>query len=135
MHMKGSPQTMKSLATYEDLVKEIIYYFSERIAAARKLQIMDIIVDPGFGFAKTISHNFELMKKLDLFHMLDLPILVGLSIKSLIYKTLDTDPQHALNGTSALNMIALEKGASILRVHDVKEAMECIKLYEAYSKA
>ena len=134
MHMRGTPQTMKSQNVYDDLLKEIIYYFSERIAEARSLQIMDIIIDPGFGFAKNIEQNFELLRKLDLLHILDLPILVGLSRKSMIYKTLETSPNEALNGTTALNMLALGKGVSFLRVHDVKEAVECIKLNELYSK-
>lgn len=129
MHMKGTPQTMQKLAQYEDLVKDILFYFSERIATARSLGISDIIVDPGFGFAKTIAHNFELLNKLDLFKMLDLPILVGVSRKSMIYKSLDISVEDALNGTTVLNTIALQKGTHILRVHDVKEAIECIKLH------
>ena len=127
--MKGTPQTMQKLAQYEDLVKDILFYFSERIATARSLGISDIIVDPGFGFAKTIAHNFELLNKLDLFKMLDLPILVGVSRKSMIYKSLEISVEDALNGTTVLNTIALQKGAHILRVHDVKEAMECIQLH------
>ena len=128
MHMKGTPQTMKDLNQYEDLTADILFYFSEKISAARKAGIKDIIIDPGFGFAKNIAQNFELLNKLDLFKNLELPFLAGLSRKSLIWKTLNSTPEDALNGTSILNTIALNKGASILRVHDVKEAMECIKL-------
>ena len=129
MHMKGNPQTMQSLTHYEDIVKEMIYYFSERIFEARKLGINDLIVDPGFGFAKTLEQNYEVMQKLDIFKQLELPLLVGISRKSMIYKTLETSAQEALNGTTFLNAIALEKGANILRVHDVKEAVECVKLF------
>jgi dihydropteroate synthase len=130
MHMKGNPQTMQSLAQYDDIVKEMIYYFSERIFEARKLGINDLIVDPGFGFAKTLEQNYEVMQKLDIFKQLELPLLVGISRKSMIYKTLETSAQEALNGTTFLNAIALEKGANILRVHDVKEAVEGLKLFE-----
>lgn len=130
MHMKGTPKTMQSLTQYDDLVKEILFYFSEKIAMARSFGISDIIVDPGFGFAKTLDQNFELLNKLELFDMLDLPLLVGVSRKSMIYKTLETDAEHALNGTTSLNTISLMKGAKILRVHDVKEAAECIQLYQ-----
>ena len=129
MHMKGTPQTMQSLAQYENLVKEIMFYFSERIAVARSLGINDLIVDVGFGFAKTVEQNFELMQKLDLFQILEVPLLVGISRKSMIYKTLETTAENSLNGTTFLNTIALQKGASIIRVHDVKEAVECVKLY------
>lgn len=128
MHMKGTPQTMKELAVYEDVVSELLYYFSERVSRARTLGINDIIIDPGFGFAKTISHNFEILGKLELFQHLDVPLLVGLSRKSTIYKTLGVSPSEALNGTTALHSVALLKGASILRVHDVREAVECVKL-------
>ena len=129
MHMKGNPQTMQSLAQYDDIVKEMIYYFSERIFEARKLGINDLIVDPGFGFAKTLEQNYEVMQKLDIFKQLELPLLVGISRKSMIYKALGTSAQEALNGTTFLNVIALEKGANILRVHDVKEAVEAVKLF------
>ena len=128
MHMKGTPQTMKDLNQYEDLVADILFYFSERIKAARKLGINDIIIDPGFGFAKNIEQNFELLSKLELFKTLELPILAGISRKSMIWKKLGITPDESLNGTSVLNTIALRKGANILRVHDVKEAAECIKL-------
>ena len=130
MHMKGNPKTMQSLAHYDDIVKEMIYYFSERIFEARKLGINDLIVDPGFGFAKTLEQNYEVMQKLNIFKQLELPLLVGISRKSMIYKTLETSAQEALNGTTFLNAIALEKGANILRVHDVKEAVEGVKLFE-----
>lgn len=128
MHMRGTPQTMKSLTVYEDVTKEVLYYFSKRVACARDAKINDLIVDPGFGFAKTTEQNFELLSNLELFKNLEVPILAGLSRKSMIYKTLGITPDQALNGTTALNMIALSKGATILRVHDVKEAMECIRL-------
>lgn len=133
MHMKGTPQTMSTLAQYDDLFKEILFYFSERIAAARSLGISDLIVDPGFGFAKTIDQNFELLRHLDLFTSLELPVLAGVSRKSMIHKTLQIKPEEALNGTTVLNTLALDKGAAILRVHDVKEAVETIKLWEKVS--
>jgi dihydropteroate synthase len=128
MHMKGNPQTMQSLASYENITKEILFYFSEKVAQARSLGINDLLIDPGFGFAKTKDQNFEVMNNLELFQMLELPILVGVSRKSMIYKTLETSADFALNGTTVMNTIALQKGANILRVHDVKEAMETIKL-------
>lgn len=128
MHMKGNPQTMQSLAHYENITKEMVFYFSEKIAEARSLGIHDLIIDPGFGFAKTLEQNFEVMNELELFQMLDLPLLVGISRKSMIYKTLGTEADFALNGTTVLNTIALQKGATILRVHDVKEALEAIML-------
>ncbi|MFV8226780.1 dihydropteroate synthase [Christiangramia aquimixticola] len=128
MHMKGTPQTMKDLNQYEDLAGDVIFYFSERINAARKAGINDIILDPGFGFAKNIDQNYELLSKLELFSNLELPFLAGVSRKSMIWKRLKTTPEGALNGTTILNTICLTKGANILRVHDVKEAMECIKL-------
>jgi dihydropteroate synthase len=130
MHMKGSPQTMQSLSTYDDILKEIIFYFSEKIAKARSLGISDLIIDPGFGFAKTLDQNYEVLRQLELFQILELPILAGISRKSMIYKTLDTNASGALNGTTFLNGFALSKGATILRVHDVKEAVECIALYK-----
>lgn len=133
MHMKGNPQTMQSLAQYENVTKEILFYFSEKVAQARRLGINDLIIDPGFGFAKTLEQNFEVMDNLELFQTFELPILVGISRKSMIYKTLGTSAGFALNGTTVLNTIALQKGASILRVHDVKEAVECVKLYTSIS--
>lgn len=128
MHMKGTPQTMQSLAHYENITKEMLFYFSEKITKARSFGINDILIDPGFGFAKTTTQNFEVMSSLELFQMLELPLLVGVSRKSMIYKTLETSAENALNGTTVLNTIALQKGANILRVHDVKEAVECIQL-------
>jgi dihydropteroate synthase len=129
MHMKGTPQTMQSLTQYENIVKEMLFYFSEKIALARSFGINDLILDPGFGFAKTVDQNFEVLNKLDLFQITELPILAGLSRKSMIYKTLDTSAEFALNGTTSLNTISLLKGAKILRVHDVKEALECVQLF------
>ncbi|MCA0348179.1 MAG: dihydropteroate synthase [Bacteroidetes bacterium] len=128
MHMKGNPQTMQGLAHYENIVKEMLFYFSEKVASARSFGINDLIIDPGFGFAKKMEHNFEVLNNLELFQMLELPILVGFSRKSMIYKTLETSAEFALNGTTVLNTIALQKGAKILRVHDVREAIECVKL-------
>ena len=128
MHMRGNPQTMQSMTKYDDIVKEITFYFSERIQKARSFGISDIIIDPGFGFAKTVEQNYEVLNKMEVFSMLELPLLAGVSRKSMIYKVLETTPQEALNGTTVLNTIALQKGAKILRVHDVKEAVECIKL-------
>jgi dihydropteroate synthase len=128
MHMRGNPQTMQSLTDYNDIVKEMIFYFSERIQKARSFGISDIIIDPGFGFAKTLEQNYEVLHKMEMFSMLELPLLAGISRKSMIYKVLEKTPQEALNGTSVLNTIALQKGAKILRVHDVREAVECIKL-------
>lgn len=130
MHMRGTPQNMQQQTTYNNLLKDILFYFSERMAAARDLGIVDVIVDPGFGFAKTMEQNYELLNQLELFNILEKPVLIGLSRKSMIYKTLKKSAQEALNGTTVLNTIALQKGASILRVHDVKEAMECIQLVE-----
>ncbi len=130
MHMRGTPQTMQSLTEYDDMVKEMMFYFSEKIAQARSLRINDLIVDPGFGFAKTMEQNFEVMQKLELFHNLELPLLVGISRKSMIHKSLGISADEALNGTTFLNTVALTKGAQILRVHDVKEAVECVKLFE-----
>ena len=131
MHMKGNPQTMQSLAQYNNITKEVLFYFSEKIAQARSFGINDLIIDPGFGFAKTTEQNFELLANLELFDRLELPILVGVSRKSMIYKTLETTAEFALNGTTVLNTIALQKGSNILRVHDVKEAIECVKLHQS----
>jgi dihydropteroate synthase len=129
MHMRGTPQTMQSLTSYENIVKEMLFYFSEKVAHARSLGINDLIIDPGFGFAKTLEQNYDVMQKLELFQMLELPILVGISRKSMIYKSLETTAEYSLNGTTFLNAISLQKGAKILRVHDVKEAIECVKLF------
>lgn len=135
MHMKGTPQNMQSLSTYENITEEVIFYFSEKITSARALGINDIIIDAGFGFAKTIDHNFELLNNLELLQSLDVPLLTGISRKYMIYKTLQNTPSEALNGTTALHMIALQKGSKILRVHDVVAAKECILLYEALKKS
>ena len=132
MHMKGNPKTMNSLADYNNVTKEVLFYFSEKLAEARALGMNDMMVDPGFGFAKTRHYNFELLNHLELFKSLEVPLLVGISRKSMIYKTLQTTPEEALNGTMALHSIALLKGASILRVHDVKEAIECVTLLENF---
>jgi len=129
MHMRGTPQTMQTLTVYDDIVKEMMFYFSERIAKARSFGINDLIIDPGFGFAKKLDQNYEVFQKMELFNLLELPLLVGISRKSMIYKTLDTSIEEALNGTTVLNSLALIKGAKILRVHDVKEAMECVTLF------
>lgn len=128
MHMKGTPQTMKSMAEYENLISEMLDYFHPRLHQLHQMGVADIMIDPGFGFAKTIAHNFELLKQLELLKILNKPMVIGLSRKSMIWKTLDTDPENALNGTTVLNTIALLKGASILRIHDVKEAVEAVKL-------
>lgn len=129
MHMRGNPQTMNSFTDYEDIVVELRKHFSWLAEETAKRNLNDLIIDPGFGFAKTAEQNFFLLNHLDAFKLLKLPILVGLSRKSMIYKTLQTTPEEALNGTSALHMIALERGAHFLRVHDVKPAKECIDLY------
>lgn len=128
MHMRGTPKNMVELNSYDDLVQDILLYFSQRIAEARDLGINDLIIDPGFGFSKNIQQNFELMSRMELFQNLELPVLSGISRKSMIYKSLGITPEEALNGTTVLNTVSLLKGAHILRVHDVKEAMECIKL-------
>lgn len=129
MHMRGTPQTMVKLTQYNDIVKEILFYFSERIAKARLHGINDIIIDPGFGFAKTLAQNYEVMQNLELFNITELPLLAGVSRKSMIYKLLGNTADEALNGTTALNTIALTKGAKILRVHDVKEAVETVRIF------
>ena len=129
MHMRGTPQTMQNDTHYENVINEIIDYFSFKIRAFHKAGINDVIIDPGFGFSKTIAQNFELLSKLEYFRLLDVPVLAGLSRKSMIWKTLGIEPSQALNGTTALNMLALQKGAKILRVHDVCEAMQTIRLW------
>jgi dihydropteroate synthase len=134
MHMRGTPQTMQNLTDYDDIVIDIRKYFSERISLSRKHGLNDIIIDLGFGFAKTIDQNYYLLRHLQQFKAINVPILTGISRKSMIYKTLGTTAEEALNGTTALHMMALQNGSNILRVHDVKEAMECIKLYKRYSK-
>jgi len=134
MHMRGTPQTMSKLTNYDDIVKEIADYFHRKIHALHQRGVKDIILDPGFGFSKTPDQNFELLHQLDYFTTFGIPILAGFSRKSMVWKTLDTNPAGALNGTTALNTIALSKGAKILRVHDVKEAVECITLFEKMKK-
>lgn len=129
MHMRGNPQTMQNQTQYDDIVKDMLFYFSERIQTARSFGINDLIIDPGFGFAKTLEQNYEVLQKLGLFQMLELPLLAGVSRKSMIYKALGNSAAEALNGTSVANTIALTKGAKILRVHDVKEAAEAVKLF------
>lgn len=130
MHMRGNPKTMANLTDYKNVTVEVLKDLAEKIALARAEGINDIIADPGFGFAKTREQSFELLNNLQLFQNLKVPILAGVSRKSMIYKTLETSAENALNGTTSLNTIALLKGASILRVHDVKEAVECVKLFE-----
>ncbi len=128
MHMKGTPSTMKEMTQYDDLIKEMMFYFSSIQDRCKKLGIRDLIIDPGFGFAKTSEQNFFLLNRLEHFQRLECPILVGVSRKSMIYRLLGLTADEALNGTTALNTLALFKGASILRVHDVKEAVEVVKL-------
>jgi dihydropteroate synthase len=128
MHLKGDPQTMQTEANYKDLTAEVLDYFIEKIEACRTAGIRDLILDPGFGFAKTVRHNFELLQNLRIFKMLGCPVMLGLSRKSTIYKTLGVTAEEALNGTTVLNTIGLLQGADILRVHDVREAKEAIRL-------
>lgn len=134
MHTKGNPTNMQQEAVYENVTKEVLEFFIHQTEKCRLAGINDVIVDVGFGFAKTIQHNFQLLKELSVFHMLQKPLLVGISRKSTIYKTLGITANEALNGTTVLNTIGLLNGANILRVHDVKEAIECIKLMEVYHK-
>ena len=135
MHMKGDPQTMQQKAVYENITLEVFDFLNLKIAELQKAGVKDIIVDPGFGFGKTIDHNFKLLSQLSYFKNLEKPLLAGLSRKSTIYKTLDISPEESLNGTTVLQTIALLNGANILRVHDVKEAMQTIKLLDQYTKA
>lgn len=135
MHMKGTPQTMQEAPHYDDLMKEVLLYFAEKIQQLRDLGQKDIILDPGFGFAKTLEHNYELLSYLEALQIFELPILVGVSRKSMIYKLLGTTAQEALNGTTVLNTICLMKGcANILRVHDVKECVEAVEIYKELYK-
>lgn len=134
MHMRGTPQTMQKLTDYDNLIQDIVYYFSEKINKLNKLGVNDIIIDPGFGFSKTLDQNYELLAHLKYFHILETPLLVGISRKSMTYKLLGVDANNSLNGTTALNMYALQSGAKILRVHDVKEAVECVKLTQQLNK-
>lgn len=128
MHMQGTPQNMQQNPTYKNVTQDLLLYFSKKIALARQYNINDVIIDPGFGFGKTNAHNYQLLNGLELFKNINLPILIGVSRKSMIYNTLNTNAQNALNGTTVVNTLALHKGASILRVHDVKEAVECVTL-------
>ncbi|CAK7007577.1 MAG: Dihydropteroate synthase [Petrimonas sp.] len=134
MHMRGTPQTMQQHTRYDNFIQDILYYFSEKLSKLNLLGVNDIIIDPGFGFSKTTDQNYQLMAYLKYFNIFDVPILVGISRKSMIYKLLECTPQESLNGTSALNTFALLSGANILRVHDVKEAVECVKIVEKISK-
>lgn len=135
MHMQGTPETMQQNPTYQNITKEAIDFFIAKIQDCKKANIQDIIIDPGFGFGKTIAHNFTLLREMETLKILNLPILAGLSRKGMIYKSLNTSANEALNGTSVLNTLALSNGASILRVHDVKEAQEAITLYQLYKNA
>lgn len=130
MHMKGTPQNMKKRAEYDDMMKEITAYFSKKTDQLKRMGVHDVILDPGFGFAKNIDQNYQLLNQLDQFRFFDLPILAGISRKSMIYKLLNLEPREALNGTTVLNTVALEKGADILRVHDVKEAKQAVHIME-----
>ena len=135
MHMKGTPESMQKNPTYEDLIKEVLDFFIATIDQCKQAGIKDIMIDPGFGFGKTMDQNFTLLKQLSVFKMLDKPILAGLSRKSMVYKTLGIGVEESLNGSSVLNTIALLQGASIIRVHDVKEAMEAVSLFVAFEKS
>ncbi|MBT8261920.1 MAG: dihydropteroate synthase [Bacteroidia bacterium] len=135
MHMRGTPQTMTQHTNYHQVTRDVLHYFSKIISEANKAGINDLIADPGFGFSKTRTQNFTLMNELELFQQLEIPLLVGISRKSMIYKTLGVSAKEALNGTTALHSIALLKGVHLLRVHDVKEAMECVRLVSELSDA
>ena len=135
MHMKGSPQTMQQHTHYHNLLQEITGYFIAKLDQCKAAGIQDVIIDPGFGFSKTTAQNFTLLKQLQLLQVLGRPVLAGLSRKGSIYKTLGSTAENALNGTTVLNTLALQNGAAILRVHDVKEAVEAITLYNAYLNA
>jgi dihydropteroate synthase len=130
MHSRGTPSTMQNMTSYSNVTQEIIDFLLQKMQACKALGILDLVIDPGLGFAKTIPQNFQLLRELDLFQTLNAPLLIGLSRKSFIYKTLQTSPELALNGSTFLHAFALQKGASILRVHDVREAAEAIRLYE-----
>ncbi len=134
MHMLGTPQTMQQNPQYKDVTQELISFFAAQIFKLRQLQLNDVIIDVGFGFGKTIEHNYELLKNLSLFNALDVPVLVGISRKSMLYKPLEITPKKALNATTSANTIALLNGAKILRVHDVKEAVEAIKIVQLLNK-
>lgn len=134
MHMKGTPQDMQQQPHYDNLLKEIFMYFARKIEQLRGMGVKDIILDPGFGFGKTVEHNYELLAHLEEFRIFELPLLAGVSRKSMIYRLLGNTPQEALNGTTALNTVCLLKGADILRVHDVREAVETVRIVEAMRK-
>ena len=134
MHMRGTPQTMQLHTDYDNFIEDIIFYFSEKIAHLNRLGVNDIIIDPGFGFSKTLEQNFELMAYLKYFHIFETPLLVGISRKSMVYKSLETSVEESLNATTVLNTYALQSGANILRVHDVNEAVECVKLIGKLNK-
>jgi dihydropteroate synthase len=134
MHMRGAPQTMQQLTNYDNFIQDILYYFSEKTAQLNLSGVNDIIIDPGFGFSKTLSQNYQLMAYLRYFDIFDLPLLVGISRKSMIYRLLDSDPSQCLNGSTILNTYALIYGADILRVHDVKEAVECVRIISELKK-
>lgn len=131
MHMQGTPQSMQQHPHYDNLLEEVLLYFARKVQQLRDLGVKDIILDPGFGFGKTIEHNYELLSYLEDFRIFELPLLVGVSRKSMIYRLLDITPQEALNGTTVLDTICLLKGADILRVHDVKEAVETVRIVQA----
>ena len=131
MHMQGTPQSMQQHPHYDNLLKEVFLYFARKVQQLRDLGVKDIILDPGFGFGKTMEHNYELLSHLEDFRIFELPLLVGVSRKSMIYRLLDITPQEALNGTTVLDTICLLKGADILRVHDVKEAVETVRIVQA----
>ena len=135
MHMRGNPRTMQQFTTYDDISAEVLDYFIKRKGDCIRLGIKDMIIDPGFGFAKTIEQNFLLLKQMKVLNILGLPVLVGLSRKATIYKTLNIKPEESLNGTTVMHTLALEQGAHILRAHDVKEAVETIRLWTSYTKA
>ena len=131
MHMKGTPQSMQKEPSYDNLIKDVFLYFARKVQQLRDLGVKDIILDPGFGFGKTLEHNYELMAHLEEFHIFELPVLVGVSRKSMIYKLLGGGAENALNGTTAVHAIALMKGANLLRVHDVKAAVETVRIFNA----
>lgn len=132
MHMKGTPATMQQNPEYDNISEEVMNYFIQKIGQCTEAGIKDILLDPGFGFGKTIPHNYRLLKELHLLHILEKPLLSGISRKSMVYRLLKSDAAHALNGTTALHMLALQQGVSMLRVHDVQEARECIDLFSYY---
>ncbi|MDX2430252.1 MAG: dihydropteroate synthase [Bacteroides sp.] len=134
MHMQGTPETMQESPNYDNVVNDILQFFGERIYKLRKRGVNDVIIDPGFGFGKTMEQNFHLLRELDAFAILELPMMVGISRKYMIYKTLESDPKEALTGTTAAHMAALLGGAKILRVHDVKEALETVKIFHQIAK-